>query len=318
MPIGSSAPGLTILGDICIDFVMGPIEHWPTVGTETIVESNEMRAGGSAGNAALTMRHLGVGAKLISQVGNDKLGEWLVGQFNGIDSVIESIDAPTSISTGVVHSCSERTLFTTRGHLEQISWVEFEKHIGPAQVGDIALLTGAFLLPKLRSEYRKVIEALCELGYQIAIDTGWPAQGWEQDIRQEVFGWLQNCDHVLLNEAEVRGLGEDQDLESAFSLLRDRMKSDATLVAKLGAKGAIGQIGAEACAVTTPEISPFDTIGAGDAFNAGYLASRLAGLDLRNSLAGGCRTASDVISRFPRSGISPGEIGRNASLEAAG
>ena len=62
---------LTIIGDVGVDLVLGPISGWPRIGTETLVELSELRAGGSAGNAALAVSSLGGDSQLLSVVGND-------------------------------------------------------------------------------------------------------------------------------------------------------------------------------------------------------------------------------------------------------
>ena len=51
-PMGGKRHRLTIIGDVGVAVVLGPISEWPRVGTETLVESSELRAGGSAANAA--------------------------------------------------------------------------------------------------------------------------------------------------------------------------------------------------------------------------------------------------------------------------
>ena len=75
--MGTDAHRLTIIGDIGVDLVLGPLSGWPRVGTETILERSELRAGGSAGNAALAVSYLGGASRLLSAVGNDDLGSWL-------------------------------------------------------------------------------------------------------------------------------------------------------------------------------------------------------------------------------------------------
>jgi sugar/nucleoside kinase (ribokinase family) len=57
-----------------------------------------------------------------------------------------------------------------------------------------------------------------------------------------------------------------------------------------------------------PPVATFDTIGAGDSFNAGYLLARIAGAGLAEALAAGCNGASNIIARFPRRSISRGEL----------
>jgi hypothetical protein len=45
--MGTDAHRLTIIGDIGVDLVLGPLSGWPRVGTETIMERSELRAGAS-------------------------------------------------------------------------------------------------------------------------------------------------------------------------------------------------------------------------------------------------------------------------------
>ena len=113
---------LTIIGDVGLDLLMGPISQWPRVGTETLMERSELRAGGSAGNAALAVSYLGGASLLLSAVGNDEPGTWLRGQFRPLGASLAHCDAPTTLTVGLIHSCGERTFFTTRGHLEALSY----------------------------------------------------------------------------------------------------------------------------------------------------------------------------------------------------
>jgi len=53
--MGGRRHRLIIVGDVGVDLVLGPISGWPRIGTETLVERSELRAGGSAANAALAV-----------------------------------------------------------------------------------------------------------------------------------------------------------------------------------------------------------------------------------------------------------------------
>lgn len=305
----AAQPRLSIIGDVAVDLVLGPVDGWPAIGTETIMQRSELRAGGSGGNTALAMRHLGVPCRLFSQVGDDTFGGWLAGEFKGLDAHLGVARAATTVSTGVIHTCGERTFFTTRGHLEEQSWDQIRPLIdqNPAP-GSIALLTGAFLLPKMRAEYGQIVEELSGLGYQIAIDTGWPPEGWSFATRASALGWLGRCDHILLNEIEITGLAETDDLDTAFRRLTPLLRPEAVLVAKTGPKGAAAYYGGSRFTAAAPKVAVFDTIGAGDSFNAGYLAARLSGAGVQDALGAGCRAASAIIGRFPRQAIAPGQL----------
>jgi sugar/nucleoside kinase (ribokinase family) len=112
----------------------------------------------------------------------------------------------------------------------------------------------------------------------------------------------------MLNELEVASLGDSTDLNVALERLVPLLRPDATLVVKLGPKGAIGVQGGRRSDCPAPQVTIFDTIGAGDSFNAGYLLARSGGAGLADALAAGCNGASNIIARFPRRSISRGEL----------
>ena len=307
--MGGKPHRLAVIGDVGVDLVLGPIAEWPRVGTEALVERSELRAGGSAANAALAVSYLGGESQLLSAVGNDEPGAWLGTQLRPLGAALAVCDAPTTLSVGLIHSCGERTFFTTRGHLEAFSYEMLQPRLAPAPAGNsIALLSGVFLTPALRAAYPRLIQELRALGYRIALDTNWPPQDWSAALRAEVAGWISACDHLLLNELEVRSLADCADLATAIGQLTPRLKRGATLVVKSGARGAIGIEDGQRCECPAPQPIIFDTIGAGDSFNAGYLLARLDAAGLAQSLAAGCRAASAIIARFPRRSIAAGDL----------
>ncbi|HME40850.1 MAG TPA: carbohydrate kinase family protein [Steroidobacteraceae bacterium] len=308
--MGTDSKRLLFIGDVGIDLVMGPLSGWPRIGTETIMERSELRAGGSAANAALAVSSLGGRSQLISVLGNDDWGAWLRAQLEGLGASLEVCDAATTLTVGLIDSSGERTFFTTRGHLEKLAY----EHVRPAiaaapAAGCIALLSGVFLTPLLRQSYSRLIRDLQVLGYQVALDTNWPPHDWNAALRDEVATWIPSCDHVLLNELEVLSLADASDLESAIDRLTGLLKPQATLVVKAGPRGAVGIEQGRRIECAAPQVAVFDTIGAGDSFNAGYLLARQNGLGLADSLAAGCSAAATIISRFPRGRGGPGRGG---------
>jgi ribokinase len=317
--MGGKQHRLTIIGDVGVDLVLGPISEWPRVGTETLVERSELRAGGSAGNAALAVRYLGGHSQLLSLVGNDEPGAWLAGQLRPLNASLATCDAPTTLTVGLIHSCGERTFFTTRGHLEALSYELLRPRLTQAPAPDsIALLSGVFLTPALRASYPLLIRDLRSLGYRVALDTNWPPENWSAALRAEVIGWISACDHVLLNDLEVRSLADRDDLGGAIDWLAPMLRSGASLVVKTGARGALGVQDGQRCEHAAAQATIFDTIGAGDSFNAGYLLARIDGAGLGESLAAGCEAATSIIARFPRRAIAAGDLaGLRARFPAA-
>jgi ribokinase len=311
-------PLLTIIGDVGVDLVLGPISDWPRKGTEAVVEKSELRAGGSGGNAALAAHYLGGEVHLLSLVGDDDFGAWLSREFHALHASLPTCRAPTSMSIGFIHACSERTFFTTRGHLERLSYDHVRAFLTPARNPEsIILLSGVFLTPELRKSYARLIDDVQQLGYQLALDTGWPPDSWNHSTRSEVGQWIGRCHHVLLNELEVASLAGCDDLEVAIEEVSRLLRPHASLIIKSGARGAIGVQDGRRCESAAQTISVFDTIGAGDSFNAGYLLARMRGQDLERALLAGCSAATSIISRFPRREIKRGELAGALSFAEA-
>lgn len=231
-------PALTVIGDVGVDVVLGPIERWPAIGTESLMDHSELRPGGSAGNAALAASYLGVPCRLLSLVGNDSLGTWLAEQFRPLNPALPVCDRATSVSVGIIHQCGERTFLTTRGHLEAFDYQHVHPFLARAKHRpSIVLLSGVFLTPQLRGSYARLMEEIAALGYQVALDTGWPSENWNNQLRQEMLGWVERCDHVLLNEMEVASLGDRSDFRDALLNVSHRLKPGATLIVKSGEIG---------------------------------------------------------------------------------
>ena len=90
-------------------------------------------------------------------------------------------------------------------------------------------------------------------------------------------------------------------IEAARELKR-HMRKDAIVVIKRGPDGALA-IGSDGTLVSAaaPRVEVVDTIGAGDVFNAAFLAALAGGRALQDCLQAGTAVASRAISTLPRS-----------------
>ena len=100
-------------------------------------------------------------------------------------------------------------------------------------------------------------------------------------------GLLPHVDVLLPNAVEAcRIAGRDDPRAAAAELAA----AGPLVAVKLGADGAVAlQAGSDAVDAAAPEgVDPVDTVGAGDAFDAGLLAGLLAGETLPHALALAC------------------------------
>jgi sugar/nucleoside kinase (ribokinase family) len=201
---------------------------------------------------------------------------------------------------GLLHPSGERTFFTSVGHLAGFApehvLAQLPERAAP---GDVVLICGVFLSPLLVTGGRQLLQTLVGRGFATALDTGWPDGGWDA-ARPTVEPWLPLVDHVLFNELETTALAGREPLETAMAWFHTRLRPGATLVVKCGADGACAWRADTRVACPAPAVTVIDTIGAGDAFNAGYLFAHAMGRDLPACLQLGVTTASTAISTSPR------------------
>ncbi|WAP68524.1 carbohydrate kinase family protein [Jiella pelagia] len=293
---------LAVLGNVNVDLILGPCAPWPLPGTEVMVEHDELRVGGAAGNTALAWAGLGRKHEIFANVGTDTFGAWLKAEF-GTRAEAWAVEATaTTISVGITHPNGERTFITSRGHLPQFSWESVQRMMDPETLsGGILLVCGSFLTDSLTDDYARLFDWADRQEVEIALDTGWPLKGWSREVRDTVHGWLPRCRYLLLNEIETLALAETDDIVAGIAGLRHELGPDGTVVAKLGAKGAMAQASDGAPTRRhAPDVAVVDTIGAGDVFNAGFLMGIAAGDGLAEALDAGITLASRAISTAPR------------------
>ena len=294
---------LAVIGNVNVDLIMGPAAPWPQPGTEIIVDHHELRVGGAAGNTALAWMAQGVAFSMAANVGSDQFGQWLAAEFGVKAAKWPVRPEGTTLSVGITHPDGERTFFTTQGHLPHFSLADV--HAGLAGDGlkdGIALLCGSFLTDALTRDYDRLFDWADTHDTHLALDTGWPLDGWTDQNCQSARSWLARSRIALMNEIETTTLTGISDPFEAARALRTLMPDGSIVVVKRGPMGAIG-LGSsgELFSQLAPSVDVIDTIGAGDVFNAGFLAALASGRDLPTCLKAGVEIASRAISTFPRS-----------------
>jgi ribokinase len=139
-----------------------------------------------------------------------------------------------------------------------------------------------FLLDHLRPDAPGLLAAAREARLTTSLDPNWdPAERWDDGLRESL-PWL---DLVFPNEAELtRIVGTDDPETAAVALARSGRLgvagpgSGPMVVVKRGAEGAFAATADGVVArVGAYPVTALDTTGAGDAFDAGFLASWLDG-----------------------------------------
>lgn len=293
---------LGVVGNVNVDMILGEVAPWPMPGTEIMVDHSELRVGGSAANSALTWRALGIDFQFVANIGSDLYGEWMRDLLRPHSLAWRVSEGPSTVSVGVTHPDGERTFFTNQGHLHDLNWQDVRDGLDwPALAGGWLLVCGPFLTTQLAGHLADLFQHAERYDVGIAMDTGWPPQGWTEETVAAARDWLRSTSVLLVNEAEAAALSGKADPREAGRVLASILCPGGFTVVKIGQEGALVFSGSDEIHVPAPMVRVVDTIGAGDVFNAAFLKGLAEGSTLAAAAKFGVNSASRAISTYPRS-----------------
>lgn len=247
-----------------------------------------MTLGSSSGILAHNLAALGVSVGFITRLGGDVLGDLALRRLaeRGVDlSRVKRIEHGTATGvTILLHHGARRRILTYPGTM-------FEMTVSDLDMDYLASgrhfhLSSLFLHRALEPDLPGIFRHLKSAGLSLSLDTNDDPEGRWQNGLNELLGLV---DIFLPNDDEARRITGAPDVESAAALLAQRVP---TVVVKCGKNGAFVCTGRQQWTVPGELITPVDTIGAGDSFNAGFLSAWLRGESLESSAAFGNRTAA--------------------------
>lgn len=301
-------------GGVNVDVLLGKVAPWPQVGTEVELDQYALRVGGALGNTALALAALGAEAEFFANLGSDALGDWLAGELGASGCALARSPCATALTVGLSHPSGQRTFFTHLGHLERFEVRPLQEAVSRVEAGSLLMVSGYFLLPGLRACAAELMAAARARGVVTLLDTGWPTEGWTPAVKAELQALLAHCDFFLPNLEEVEALTEGSDVTRGLELL-DAVCAGRTVI-KLGPGGASYRHEGARVTVPAPVVEVEDTVGAGDSFNAGFLAALQQGASWQEATTWAVHTASFAVASRPRRYPSWREVAASVAASA--
>jgi sugar/nucleoside kinase (ribokinase family) len=262
---------LLVVGDCNPDLLLAGGDVAPEFGqAEKVVEEARLLIGGSATIAACAAARLGLSVALVAAVGDDLFGRFMLDALaaRGVDMSGAVVGAdPTGVTVALVRG-DDRAILTAPGAMATLTAADVpERLLASARhvhVGSYYLLDG------LRPDITGLVEAAHAAGATVSIDPqGDPSGEWDGGLP----AIAPSLDLLFVNEGEHRMLRSD---------------GCPLVVVKRGARGATAIAGTGVVEAFAPTVTAVDATGAGDSFDAGFIAGRLRGLGLQESLALAC------------------------------
>ncbi|MFW6090668.1 MAG: carbohydrate kinase family protein [Actinomycetota bacterium] len=246
--------------------------------------------GGNAGNAAFVAARLGGRAvRLVTAFGDDLFGHWLWQRFDeaGID-LLQVPPAETSVNVVATDTAGRRTSLFRPVQVDTVATVS-QATAATLQPADVVLLAGyPHPAPEAIAAWAQAGRAQ---GATVALDPGPAVAGLTAELLHDA---LPHVDILLANDRELRVLVPGADASAAARRLADSYGT--AVVVKAGERGATYLTGTDQIHVPSFRVRDAGpTVGAGDAFNAGFLCRLQDGARPADALRFGAAVAAAVV-----------------------
>ena len=264
---------LLVIGDANPDVIVGPLTEPLAFGQhEQLVDTGVLALGGSGAITACGAARLGLSVAIAARVGDDAAGRFVRDALaaRGVDTGALLVDdAPTTL-TVIVTRDGDRAMLTSG------SWPPFGVSEELLASSRHVHVSSYFLLRSMAEVLPGLLATAGRHGATTSLDTNDDPNGnWD------VGPLLAEVDYLLPNANEAMRLAGATSVPDAASALASR---GPVVVVKDGAAGAHCHNGEEVLRARGITVSPVDTVGAGDSFDAGFLAAKLRGLSDQRAL----------------------------------
>jgi ribokinase len=267
---------ITVFGSINVDLVCR-VAKSPLPGETVLGSDYRLIPGGKGANQALAARRAGASVRLVGAIGDDDMGKVALSELEagGVDlASVRRRHGTTGLAIITVDDSGENTIVVSPGA---------NAAARAADLGPDAFRPGDTLLLQMEvpfAEGRAAAEAARAAGARVILSIA-PFSPLAPEDLAPVSVIVVN-QHEAADLARHLGLSARGEQATVTALAR---RLDRTVIATLGADGAIAAGQEGVVRVPSLSVTPVDTTGAGDTF-CGVLAAYLdEGADLKTAMA---------------------------------
>ncbi|WP_419805311.1 carbohydrate kinase family protein [Terriglobus sp.] len=298
---------LAIAGELNLDLILYGLPLAMPTERDLLATGFAATLGSSSAIVAHNAAALGLRVQFHSLAGDDDFGRIAVERLRHMHVDVSRVRMDAAVTTGVTvllpHG-NVRHSFTYLGSIAQLARAHLDA-TALTQARHLHLCS-LYLQQALHADICDLVRELKAYGLTVSLDTNDdPANAWGPPLHD----LLPLVDIFMPNEDELCRMAGNVSLEQA---LQTFAQSVPVIVVKRGRHGCRVRHKSEIWDVPGLTVTPVDTIGAGDSFDAGFLAAYLQGYDLRT-----CARAGNITGALCTLGTGGTEAFRNPVLRDA-
>lgn len=273
-----------VVGEANVDLLVEGVTELE-VGKEKLASRMDLVLGGSSSITAFNLACMDTRVAFCGVIGDDTFG-----------LVVKDSLQTAGVNTSGLRRIREEKTGLTIWHTQagRRAGVTYPGTIGLLRAEDVTMLKQArhlhvgayFLLKNFHSGAPALFEKARRWGLTTSLDCNYdPEELWDAGIRDV----LPHVDFFFPNDDEARKLTGLPNVQAA---VRTLAKWGNTVAVKRGPRGALISHQGELVRIDAEKTRVVDTTGAGDSFNAGFLAALLKGKDILESARAGVTAGS--------------------------
>ena len=283
---------ILVIGDANIDVIIHDLKSIPEMGKEVFVDDIGFRLGGGAANVAVGLAKLGADVSLYTNLGIDLHGQYIEESLkqSGVDLslAVKVAGVPTGISVSISDG-SDRLFISSMGTNRELN----PSYLKVETLGQFDHVHFAIFSNRMIQSYMNAVRNARKAGCGISLDIGWTN---EEINRNEILCLLKNVDVFFPNYKEAQILFEDEtEMDKLGKELLQYVRK--AVVITNGSEGSTVYYHGQKLHKSYPARA-IDAVGAGDAFDAGFLAGYIRNMSMETCLDYGSACGSIVVSRI--------------------
>ena len=268
---------VTVIGDLLLDILLYIDRETKIDDLSHVVKRASISPGGVGGNISTAISRLGLPTCLVSAIGGDAIGRYLLEDLRGENVNTKHVkifrNRGTGVTIALVKPGGSRTLLSYRGACEE-QYIDLDALAETLKGSKLLFISGYLLHSPWGGE---AMVRSVELASRLEVEVGADLHGVGRE-RQEIFERLGGkISYIFLNEEELRRLSGEHSLDRAVEKLGE-MPRPKEIFVKRGEKGSIINYPDKLVNIPPYRVRAVNTTRCGDAFNAGISLEEAARL----------------------------------------
>lgn len=265
---------VAVVGSVNSDLVLR-CRRLPQVGESITASGTETHNGGKGANQAVALARLGVEVAFVGRVGEDPDGHRLTAALRAEGVELTGLHAsasPTGLAVILVDDAGDNMIIVNQGANADVSDDVITEHHDVIAGADAVLVQ------------MEISQSAVRAAFEAATGTTFLNPAPAQPLTPSV---LTKVDYLMPNRTELGTLAGMATPSNEAEIVEavERIGFTGPVVVTLGGDGAVAVVdGRLAARARPPDVAVIDTVGAGDAFCAGFVAAVTRGEPLDASI----------------------------------